>query len=118
MTKKILVVDDDIAAQKILQAFLVSKGFEVETAADGLAGLEKMRQARPDLVVLDVMMPRMDGYGFVLEMKKDAKFRNVPVIVLTAREMMRDVFMQEGIKDYVVKPYDPEELLKILLKYF
>ena len=118
MAKKILIVDDDNTTQKLLQSFLAAKGFEAEVASDGLAGLEKMKLFHPDLVVLDVMMPRMDGYGFIREIKKDPKLRSVPVIVLTAREMMRDVFMQEGIQDYVVKPYEPEELLKILLKYF
>ena len=62
--------------------------------------------------------PRMDGYGFVREIKKDPKLRAVPVVVLTAREMMRDVFVQEGIKDYVIKPYDPEELLRMIVKHF
>ena len=118
MSKKILIVDDDKSALNLLQSFFVGKGYDVQTAADGVEGLEKVRQWSPDIVLLDVMMPRMDGYGFVREMKKDAKLRSLPIIVLTAREMMRDVFLQEGIKDYVVKPYDPEELLKVLLKYF
>ena len=118
MNKKILVVDDDVVSRKLLQSLLVEKGYEVETAVDGVEGMEKLRQNRPDLVLLDVMMPRMDGYGFVREVKKDLKIRNIPIVVLTAREMMRDVFIQEGIEDYVVKPYDQAELLKILLKYF
>ena len=117
MAQKILIVDDDSATLKLLQSFLATKGFDVEIAEDGLSGLEKVKQGCPDLIVLDVMMPRMDGYGFVREIKKDARFRRVPIIVLTAREMMRDVFLQEGIQDFVVKPYDPEELLKTLLKY-
>ena len=118
MSKKILIVDDDNSTLNLLRSFFAGKGFDVQTAVDGVEGLEKVRQWGPDIVLLDVMMPRMDGYGFVREMKKDAKLRGVPIIVLTAREMMRDVFVQEGIKDYVVKPYDPEELFKILLKYF
>ena len=118
MSKKILIVDDDAATLQLLHSFLTEKGFEIETCVDGIEGLEKAKVWGPALILLDVMMPRMDGYGFVREIKKDAKLRNVPIIVLTAREMMRDVFLQEGIKDYVVKPYDPEELYKILLKYF
>jgi len=117
MNKKILVVDDDTVSLKIIESFLKAKGFEVQTALDGIEGLEKVRQGHPNVVVLDVIMPRLDGYGFVCEMKKDLKLRNIPIVVSTAREMMRDVFVQEGIKDYVVKPYDLEELLKILLKY-
>lgn len=118
MSKKILIVDDDVASLKLLEAFLAGKGFEVQVAVDGVEGLEKVSQGRPNLVLLDVMMPRMDGYGFVREIKKNIEFRSIPIVVLTAREMMRDVFVQEGIKDYIVKPYDPEELLKTLLKYF
>ena len=118
MSKKILLIDDDEATLKLLKPFLVSKDYSVETAMDGLEGLEKVRAWKPDLIVLDVIMPRMDGYGFLREMKKDLKLRALPIVVLTAREMMRDVFVQEGIKDYVIKPYDPEELLAMIVKYF
>ncbi len=111
-------MDDDPILLKLFEAFLAGKGFQVETAVDGLEGLEKVKKNPPDLVMLDVIMPRMDGYSFLREIKKDPKFRNLPIVVLTAREMMRDVFVQEGIKDYVIKPCDPEEVLKVLLKYF
>ena len=117
MNKQILLIDDDEAVIKLLGSFLVSKGFKVETAMDGLEGLEKLRASTPSLIVLDVMMPRMDGYGFLREIKKDLKYRNIPTVVLTAREMMRDTFVQEGVTEYVVKPYDPEELLKAILKH-
>jgi CheY-like chemotaxis protein len=117
MSKKILVVDDDSATLSLLQAFLSAKGLEVHTALDGVDALEKLAKIRPDLIVLDVMMPRMDGYGFLREIRKDTKFRSTPVVVLTAREMLRDVFVQEGVRDYVTKPYDPEDLYKTLSKY-
>ena len=117
MAKKILIVDDDSASRNLLQSFLSAKGFEVDISEDGIAGLEKAKSGFPSLIVLDVMMPRMDGYGFLREIKKDASLRNIPIVVLTAREMMRDVFLQEGIKDFIVKPHGPEELFKILLKY-
>lgn len=117
MSKKILIVEDDPPTLKLLESFLLANGYQVQTAVDGVAGLEKMKQERPDLILLDVMMPRLDGYGFVREVKKDARFRGVPIVVLTAREMMRDMFVQEGIKEYVTKPYDPDELLGILRRY-
>ena len=117
MPKKILVIDDDAATRGLLKPFLVSKGFDVETAPDGEEGLAKTRSWKPDLIVLDVVMPKMDGYEFVKVIKKDDVLRKIPLIVLTAREMMRDVFVQEGVKDYVTKPYDPEELLKTVSKY-
>lgn len=118
MSKKILIVDDDAATLQLLQSFLGDKGFDTQTAQDGVEGLAKAKKWSPDLVLLDVMMPKLDGYGFVREIKKDPELRRVPIVVLTAREMMRDVFVQEGIKDYVIKPYQPEELYKIVLNYF
>ena len=116
--KNILIVDDDEAVLKLLEAFLVSKGgLQVSAALDGEAALQAMKKTRPDLVILDVIMPRLDGYGFLREVKKVEAWRSIPVIVLTAREMMRDVFIQEGVKDFVTKPYEPEELYRIMSKY-
>ncbi len=115
--KKILIVEDDAVMAALLKTYLLSKQLEVETAVDGVEGLEKVKASVPDLILLDVMMPRLDGYGFIRELKKDIKMRALPVIVLTAREMMRDVFVQEGVKDFVAKPYDPAELFKIIAKY-
>ena len=117
MPKKILLVDDDAATLKLLQVFLEAKNLEVQTAQDGVDALDKLKNMMPDIILLDVIMPKLDGYGFLREIKKEPKFRSVPVVVLTGREMMRDIFIQEGIKDFVTKPYDPEDLYKILSKY-
>ena len=116
MSKKILVVDDDVMLLDLLRIFLTEKGYEVVTAQDGIDAFEKLKTVTPDLIILDVMMPKMDGYSFVRELKKEPGFRSTPVIVLTAREMTRDLFVQEGIKYFVIKPYDPEELHSIVLK--
>lgn len=115
--KKVLVVDDDASVRELLSKFLREKGLAVDTAADGEEGLKKVREAAPNLVLLDVMMPKLDGYGFVRELKKDAKLRALPVVVLTAREMTRDLFIEEGVKDFVSKPYDPDELYAVVQKY-
>ncbi len=115
--KKILIVEDDASAAALLKAFLISKQLDADIATDGIDALEKIKRSAPDLVLLDVMMPRLDGYGFIRELKKDPKMRSLPVIVLTAREMMRDIFVQEGVKDFVAKPYDPADLYKIIAKY-
>ncbi len=117
MLKKILVVEDEVATLKMLGHFLSMKNLDVHTAQDGLEALELMKEMTPDAILLDVIMPRLDGYGFLREIKKIQKFRTIPVVILTAREMMRDTFIQEGVLDFVVKPYDPEELYKTLLKY-
>ena len=114
---KVLIIEDDPAALSLLKDFLLSKGLDVSTAVDGLEGLEKVKALKPDLILLDVMMPKLDGYGFVRELKKIPDLRAMPIIVLTAREMMRDVFVQEGVKHFITKPYDPAELYKTVQKY-
>ena len=116
MPKKILIVDDDGSVLNLLRVFLTEKGFEAHTAQDGLDAIEKLKTVTPDLILLDVIMPKLDGYGFVREIKKNPKFRQIPIVVLTAREMMRDVFIQEGVQHFVVKPYNPEELFGIISK--
>lgn len=115
--KTVMIVEDDAVTMALLEKFLTDKKLKVQTATDGLDALEKIRRSAPDLVLLDVMMPKMDGYGFIREVRKDPKLRNLSVVVLTAREMLRDTFVQEGVKDFVTKPYDPEELYKIVKKY-
>jgi chemosensory pili system protein ChpA (sensor histidine kinase/response regulator) len=115
--KKILVVDDDASTRELLKAYLTEKKLVVAVAEDGLAALEALKTFTPDLVVLDVIMPKLDGYGLLREMKKDARWRAIPIVVLTAREMMRDVFVQEGVRDFLTKPYDPGELHKIISRY-
>ena len=115
--KKILVIDDDPIMLDILKTFLRSQGFGVETALDGVEGLSRVENYRPNLILLDVMMPKMDGYTFIRELRKNEKFRDMPVVVLTGREMMREMFMQEGVLDYVMKPFQAEELLAIISKY-
>ena len=115
--KKILIVEDDASTSSLLKAYLIEKKLDADIAQDGLDALEKIKKSVPHLILLDVMMPRMDGYGFIRELKKDPKMRALPVIVLTAREMMRDVFVQEGVKDFVSKPFEPDELFKIISKY-
>ena len=115
--KKVLIVEDNAAMSAALKVYLVSKGLEAPTAGDGIEALEILEKSVPDLIILDVIMPRMDGYGFLLEIKKNAKFRSIPVVVVSAREMMRDLFVQEGVKDFIAKPYDQEALFKIITKY-
>ena len=112
--KKILVVDDEPTVLKVLRRRLESKDYEVITAQDGLEGLEKALEQRPDLVISDIMMPTMDGYTFIKKLKAKPEFSRIPIIILTAKEKMQDLFLFEGIKecDYVVKPFESEELLQ------
>ncbi len=107
--EKILVVDDEASIRRILETRLSMIGYDVVTAADGEEALDIFRQAGPDLVVLDVMMPKLDGYGVCQELRKES---DVPIIMLTALGDVADRItgLELGADDYVVKPFSPKEL--------
>jgi len=117
MSKKILVIDDDPTLIKVVQGFLKSNGFDVIVATNGQEGMSLVQQAKPDLIVLDVLMPKMNGYAFIIELKKVIEGKMPPVIVLTVKEEMKDLFGVEGVKDYIPKPFKPETLLQAIKKY-
>jgi len=110
--KKILIVDDEPEFVDMLKMRLESADYDVNTAADGVDGLKKAGDAKPDLIVLDVLMPRKDGYAFVKEAKQDSNLKDIPIIILTARPAMEDKFKKEGVNDYIMKPFEAQELLK------
>jgi OmpR family response regulator RpaB len=107
--EKILVVDDEASIRRILETRLSMIGYDVVTAADGEEALDTFRNTDPDLVVLDVMMPKLDGYGVCQELRKSS---SVPVIMLTALGDVADRItgLELGADDYVVKPFSPKEL--------
>ena len=111
MSKKILVVDDESNIVDILRFNLQREGYEVLAAYDGQEGLDKARSEGPDLILLDVMLPLMDGFQVCQELRKTDKL--TPIIMLTAREEERDRVMglELGADDYVVKPFSVRELL-------
>ncbi len=106
----VLVIDDDPGLSGLLAEYLGSRGFRVDVAGDGPGGLERLRGGGVDLVVLDVMMPGMDGFEVLRELRRDAA---IPVVMLTARgeDMDRIVGLELGADDYVTKPFNPRELL-------
>ena len=110
-TKKILVADDEAQLALAIKIRLQSKGYEVLTASDGRAALDLAVKEQPDLILLDVMMPTMDGYSCLRELNAKLGRGKVPIIILTARDRMKDLFELEGIEDYVVKPFDHEDLM-------
>ena len=109
--KKILVVDDEQQLALAVKIRLQSKGYQVITAPDGQRALELIEQEQPNLVILDVLMPVMDGYSCLREINARFGRASVPIIVLTARDRMKDLFELEGIDDYIIKPFDHEDLL-------
>jgi DNA-binding response OmpR family regulator len=110
MPKKILLVDDEPEIIEICRDYLKASGYDVVTAPDGLQGLASVRRERPDLVVLDLMLPGMDG----LEVCRTIRWEsNVPIIMLTARveEMDKLIGLEIGADDYMTKPFSPRELV-------
>jgi DNA-binding response OmpR family regulator len=109
MPKTILVVDDEQRLAAFLKSYLEQEGFRAVTAADGREALFLARQEKPDLIVLDIMMPEMDGYEF---MRLHRRERETPVILLTAKveEGDRVIGLELGADDYVTKPFSPREL--------
>lgn len=110
MSKTILVVDDDATIRDVLQLYLKREGFGVLTAADGQTALEKARQDRPDLIVLDLMLPGVDGWEVCRRLRADS---TVPILMLTARgeEYERILGLGLGADDYVTKPFSPGEVV-------
>ncbi|MHB8377721.1 MAG: response regulator transcription factor [Dehalococcoidia bacterium] len=110
MPGTILVVDDEKNIVQLARLYLTNEGFRVETASDGKQALERARSVRPDLVVLDIMMPEMDGLTVCKELRKTS---NVPVIILTARgdDIDRIIGLEIGADDYMAKPFNPRELV-------
>lgn len=109
--KKILVADDEEQLALAMKIRLQSKGYDVVTAHDGKQTLQCIEEDRPDLLILDIIMPVMDGYTCLRELNSRFGRGKIPVIILTARDRMRDLFELEGIADYIVKPFDYEDLL-------
>lgn len=110
MAETIMVVDDQSSVRQLLQEYLTEQGYRVVTAADGQTALYLARHEQPDLVLLDVMMPKMDGYQFLRQFRLE---RNIPIIIITAREDETDAVLglDLGADDYVVKPFRMRELV-------
>jgi DNA-binding response OmpR family regulator len=113
MKKKILVVDDEDDILNFLELVLGEKGFDVVTASGGQEALTKAQLERPDLVLLDIMMPQMDGWEVLKLLRIDEETAEVPVAMLSARTEARDRVqgLQEGAIDYICKPFSLQELL-------
>jgi two-component system alkaline phosphatase synthesis response regulator PhoP/two-component system response regulator VicR len=120
MAKKILVVDDERHIVRLVQVNLERAGYEILTAYDGVEALEKVKSESPDMVVLDVMMPRMDGFEVLKNLQADPSYQNIPVIMLTAKAQDADIFKgwASGVSSYLTKPFNPRELLVFVERIF
>ena len=110
---RVLVVDDEVNIVRLIQVNLERHGYQVTTANNGVQALEKIREDRPDLLVSDVMMPEMDGFELLANVRRDPPLSDLPVIMLTAKAQDRDVMegYTRGADMYLTKPFNPAELL-------
>jgi len=112
--KRVLVVDDEIYILQILEFSLEVEGYEVLTAQNGEEAIEVARASRPHLVVLDIMMPKMDGYEACRVLKNDPELCDVPVILLSAkgRTIDQQIGFEAGAEEYITKPFSPRKLIE------
>lgn len=117
--KKILLIDDSSVNNLLLQNILEDEGFEVQTAFSGREGLEKIDFDKPDLVVLDIMMPRMDGFEVLKKIISNPETKKIPVIMLTAKKDSKDeeLAREIGAVDYMTKPVDIKNTLQRIRKF-
>jgi len=110
----IMVVDDSLTVRKITSRMLSRAGYQVVTATDGVDALEKLEEFTPDVMLLDIEMPRMDGFALARELRRNPKTQNMPIIMITSRtaDKHRDYAMQLGVNTYLGKPYQEDELLQ------
>lgn len=116
MTGQLLLVDDEPGLREAVQAYLEDSGFTVDVASNATEGLQLAQQKLPDLVITDIMMPQVDGYQFLKQLREDPQFKTLPVVFLTARGMTSDRIQgyTAGVDAYLSKPFDPDELVAII----
>ena len=118
MAKTILLIEDEENLVELLKFRLEANGYSVETASDGEDGLKKINKLKPDLVILDVMMPKMHGYDVCRLSKENAQTKTIPVIILTAHIQAKDTEKAKECRAdaFVAKPFEPVELLEKIRK--
>ncbi len=121
MSRKILIIEDEADIREAVEASLKSRGYAVIAAADGEEGLSKVRSARPDLVLLDIVMPKVDGWQVLKAIRndEDEATRKLPVVMLTANRQTSSLVESQSQKatDYLMKPFDIETLMRFVKRY-
>ncbi|MCB1197910.1 MAG: response regulator [Deltaproteobacteria bacterium] len=114
--KKILIVDDDPSIRLLLQARLMNNGYDVIMATNGEECIRHCTNQQPDLIILDVKMPKMDGWTCLHELRQTQQGKSVPILMATAQSNLQDSFEAEGIAGFVTKPYNPTLLIEQIAK--
>ena len=109
---KVFVIDDDIAILELIKINLELSGYNVQTSSDPIKGFQMIKQENPDLIILDVMMPEVDGYSLALKIRQQDATKKIPIIMLTALGELDDKLkgFNSGVDDYLTKPFEIEEL--------
>jgi len=115
---KILIIDDSPTIVELLKTVLASDGHEVLTANDGVAGLNLAKENKPDLIVLDIMLPKMNGYEVCNLIKFDEKYKDIKILMLTAKagEESKNISLETGADEYMTKDLDPDKILQLVSK--
>jgi len=114
-----MVVDDSLTVRKITGRMLTREGYEFATAKDGVDALQQLQELKPDLILLDVEMPRMDGFEFARNVRADEATKRIPIIMITSRtaDKHRNRALELGVNEYMGKPYQEEQLLALIKRY-
>ena len=117
--RKILVVDDEVDLVKTIQFSLELEGYKVLVSYNGEDALNQARKENPDLIILDLMLPKLDGYKVCRLLKFDEKYKHIPILMLTAKTQEKDkiVGMETGADEYITKPFDMDELMEKIKTY-
>ncbi|MBN1794631.1 MAG: response regulator [Candidatus Omnitrophica bacterium] len=118
MSARILIIDDSPTVREKISSLLAEEGYEVFAEGNAAKAIESIKEIRPDLVILDIMMPEMDGYTLLRHIRKEKAFAALPVLMLSAKEEegMKDLFSLEGISGYMQKPFQDEDLIDLIDK--
>lgn len=116
---KILIADDSLAELQLFQATLQSMGHTIVTVMDGEAAEERVKSDKIDLIILDVIMPKKNGFQVCRDIKSNEQYKHIPVIMVTSKDQESDKFwgMKQGADEYLTKPFKPEDLVKAVKKY-
>lgn len=117
--KKILVVDDEVDLVKTIQVYLELGGYKVLASYNGDDALNQARKENPDLILLDIMLPKLDGYKVCRLLKFDEKYKHIPILMMTAKTQEKDKLIgkETGANEYITKPFDMEELTEMIKAY-
>lgn len=118
--KTVLICDDDPLLLDLLEFKLKAQDYDVTRARDGAEAMDRLRESAPDVVVLDAMMPELDGFEVLRRIKENETLSDIPVLMLTSRKQEQDIVtaLEIGASDYIVKPFNPDELVARLSRLF